>query len=156
MTELARTLTATAWAALGGEVSTLDGLSLTGSGDLPSVFAVTDLAAAELVGEGGAPTPAVEVDRRLASFWFAGSLRPQGWTQPPPWDPIAGDYQGRDGWIRLHTNAPRHRAAAQRVLAGSINSRSVSLLSSASLIERRRRSAFAGLLSRCTVSMRPS
>ena len=126
MTELARTLTATAWAALGGEVSTLDGLSLTGSGDLPSVFAVTDLAAAsvavaalavaELVGEGGAPTPAVEVDRRLASFWFAGSLRPQGWTQPPPWDPIAGDYQGRDGWIRLHTNAPRHRAAAQRVL----------------------------------------
>jgi crotonobetainyl-CoA:carnitine CoA-transferase CaiB-like acyl-CoA transferase len=35
---------------------------------------------------------------------------------PNPWDPIAGDYKARDGWIRLHTNAPHHRAAALRVL----------------------------------------
>jgi crotonobetainyl-CoA:carnitine CoA-transferase CaiB-like acyl-CoA transferase len=34
----------------------------------------------------------------------------------PLWDPIAGDYQASDGWIRLHTNAPHHRAAAERVL----------------------------------------
>jgi hypothetical protein len=35
---------------------------------------------------------------------------------PAPWDPIAGDYRALDGWIRLHTNAPHHRAAALRVL----------------------------------------
>ena len=35
---------------------------------------------------------------------------------PAPWDPVAGDYLTRDGWIRLHTNAPHHRAAAERVL----------------------------------------
>ncbi len=34
----------------------------------------------------------------------------------PPWDPIAGDYRAKDGWIRLHTNAPHHRAAALKVL----------------------------------------
>jgi hypothetical protein len=32
------------------------------------------------------------------------------------WDPIAGDYRTRNGWIRLHTNAPHHRAAALAVL----------------------------------------
>lgn len=60
--------------------------------------------------------PAVEVDRRLASFWFSSSLRPIGWQVPPLWDSVAGDYATRDGWIRLHTNAPHHRAAAERVL----------------------------------------
>jgi crotonobetainyl-CoA:carnitine CoA-transferase CaiB-like acyl-CoA transferase len=35
---------------------------------------------------------------------------------PNPWASIAGDYKARDGWIRLHTNAPHHRAAALRVL----------------------------------------
>jgi hypothetical protein len=39
-----------------------------------------------------------------------------GWSVPPLWDPIAGDYATRDGWIRLHTNAPHHRAAAETVL----------------------------------------
>jgi len=32
------------------------------------------------------------------------------------WDPLAGDYRTRDGWIKLHTNAARHRAAALKVL----------------------------------------
>lgn len=32
------------------------------------------------------------------------------------WDPIAGNYPTADGWIRLHTNLPRHRAAALGVL----------------------------------------
>jgi hypothetical protein len=58
----------------------------------------------------------INVDRRLCGLWFGWSLRPQGWVTPNPWDPIAGDYQARDGWIRLHTNAPHHRAAALRVL----------------------------------------
>jgi hypothetical protein len=43
-------------------------------------------------------------------------IEPQGWSLPPPWDSIAGDYAARDGWLKLHTNAPRHRAAAPAVL----------------------------------------
>ena len=56
----------------------------------------------------------VSVDRRLASFWFAWSIRPLGWQLPSPWDAIAGDYQAADGWIRLHTN--HHKAAVIKVL----------------------------------------
>ncbi|MGZ0786128.1 CoA transferase [Pseudomonas saponiphila] len=104
----------------------------TGQGSLPSAFAVTDLACASIATAGQALAellysqtgrqPQVSVDRRLASFWFAASIRPQGWSLPSPWDPIAGDYPSRDGWIRLHTNAPHHRAAAERVL-GAVNGR---------------------------------
>jgi crotonobetainyl-CoA:carnitine CoA-transferase CaiB-like acyl-CoA transferase len=56
------------------------------------------------------------VDRALADAWFRQSLRPVGWELPSPWDPVAGDYRASDGWIRLHTNAPHHRAAALSVL----------------------------------------
>jgi hypothetical protein len=95
-------------------------------GALPSAFAVTDLACASIAAAGQAVSellqqhtgrlPALEVDRRLASFWFATSIRPVGWSVPPLWDPVAGDYATKDGWIRLHTNAPHHRAAAESVL----------------------------------------
>ncbi|KAA8741576.1 acyl-CoA transferase [Pseudomonas koreensis] len=101
-------------------------IPFTASGALPSAFAVTDLACASIGAAGQAVSellrqqtghlPAVEVDRRLASFWFATSLRPIGWEVPPLWDPVAGDYATKDGWIRLHTNAPHHRAAAESVL----------------------------------------
>lgn len=101
-------------------------IPFTGEGALPSAFAVTDLACASIAAAGQAVAellqqqtghlPGIEVDRRLASFWFATSLRPTGWEVPPLWDPVAGDYATRDGWIRLHTNAPHHRAAAQSVL----------------------------------------
>ncbi|MGE7993587.1 CoA transferase [Pseudomonas sp. NPDC089554] len=97
-----------------------------GVGSLPSTFAVTDLAAASIAAVGLALAelkerhtehcPLVQVDRRLASFWFATSLRPQGWQPPPLWDAMAGDYPTRDGWIRLHTNALHHRQAALQVL----------------------------------------
>ncbi|WP_252090732.1 CoA transferase [Pseudomonas sp. MWU13-3659] len=103
-----------------------------GIGTLPSVFAVTGLASASIAAAGLAlanllqgqrdSCPLVRVDRRLASFWFATSLRPQGWEPPPLWDAIAGDYPARDGWIRLHTNAAHHRAAALSVL-GSVSDR---------------------------------
>lgn len=98
----------------------------TGTGSLPSVFPVTEFASASIGAAGtalsglialhGRPAPAVTVDRRLASLWFAGSLRPEGWAPPPPWDPVAGDYRTADGWIRLHTNADAHRRAALGVL----------------------------------------
>jgi hypothetical protein len=101
-------------------------IPFTARGALPSAFAVTDLACASMAAAGQAVSqlieqqtshlPSVEVDRRLASFWFSTSLRPVGWQVPPLWDPVAGDYATQDGWIRLHTNAPHHRAAAERVL----------------------------------------
>ncbi|MCY1404673.1 Formyl-CoA:oxalate CoA-transferase [compost metagenome] len=101
-------------------------IPFTSTGALPSAFAVTELACASIAAAGQAASelllqqtgrrPDLEVDRRLASFWFATSIRPIGWSVPPLWDPVAGDYATRDGWIRLHTNAPHHRAAAERVL----------------------------------------
>ncbi|VVM62108.1 CoA transferase [Pseudomonas fluorescens] len=101
-------------------------IPFTDRGALPSAFAVTELACASMAAAGQAVSelirqqtghlPAVAVDRRLASFWFSTSIRPLGWQVPPLWDPIAGDYATQDGWIRLHTNAPHHRAAAERVL----------------------------------------
>ncbi|VVP10427.1 Formyl-CoA:oxalate CoA-transferase [Pseudomonas fluorescens] len=106
-------------------------IPFTSSGALPSAFAVTDLACAsiaaagqaisELLSQQTARLPNLEVDRRLASFWFATSIRPVGWSVPPPWDPVAGDYATRDGWIRLHTNAPHHRVAAEKVLGACAN-----------------------------------
>ncbi|WP_420395463.1 CoA transferase [Nioella sp.] len=98
----------------------------TGQGSLPSCFAVSDLASASVaaVGEGvaallaalGGDVPKVAVNRRLASLWFSFSIAPQGWELPPAWDDLAGDYRAADGWIKLHTNAPHHRAAAIRAL----------------------------------------
>jgi hypothetical protein len=126
MTELCANLTASIWSALGGKAHASAAVQFDGEGTLPSTFEVTDLASssigvaalaiAELVGARSGALPAVRVDRRLASFWFASSIRPSGWSPAPPWDPIAGDYRADDGWIRLHTNAPHHRAAAERVL----------------------------------------
>jgi hypothetical protein len=117
---------AAAWRALGGEETWLGRVEIAGRGDLPSAFAVTDLAAAsvgatslaiaERMASETSRRPRVVVDRRLASLWFGFSLKPQGWTLPPVWDPIAGDYSAADGWIRLHTNAARHREAALAVL----------------------------------------
>lgn len=107
-----------------------------GEGELESWFAVTDLAVAT-IGMAGlmlskfAATPGcragrVGVDRRLASLWFGWTIYPLGWTLPAPWDPLAGDYRARDGWIRLHTNAPAHRAAALSVLGHSTDPASLS------------------------------
>jgi hypothetical protein len=99
---------------------------VTGTASLDSAYPVSDLAtasiataalaAAELCATLGFDRPEAAVDRGLADAWFGFALTPIGWTIPSPWDPIAGDYASVDGWIRLHTNAPRHRAAALRVL----------------------------------------
>ena len=60
--------------------------------------------------------PRPKVNRHRANLWFKQSFQPIGWEMPPIWDEIAGDYQTKDGWIKLHTNAPHHRAAALQVL----------------------------------------
>ena len=90
---------------------------------LPSWFEVSELASASIACAGlmaslnmSSPCSRVEVDQRLASLWFDMTLKPIDWDIPPPWDSIAGDYHTTDGWIRLHTNAPHHRAAALSVL----------------------------------------
>jgi hypothetical protein len=121
----------TIWAAVGGDAAHLSAVTSHQAGALPSVFVVTDLAAAsiaaaslavaELVSLRRGYLPAVRVDRRLSSFWFGTSLRPQGWALPPAWDEIAGDYQTADGWIRLHTNMAHHRNAALSVLKALAN-----------------------------------
>ena len=60
----------------------------------------------------------VEVDGRLCAFWALTSCEPIGWEPPEPWDPLSSVFKGADGWLRLHTNAPHHKAAAVRVLGG--------------------------------------
>ncbi|MBC7619287.1 MAG: CoA transferase, partial [Candidatus Saccharibacteria bacterium] len=97
-----------------------------GTGALPSAFAVSDLAAGSVAAAAASvadwvalrtgTAAAVEVDRRLCSLWFGGTVRPLGWVLPPVWDAIAGDYATADGWIRLHTNARQHRTAALAAL----------------------------------------
>ncbi|WP_065330394.1 CoA transferase [Tritonibacter mobilis] len=101
---------------------------VTGEGHRPSLYAVSELANASVAAVGLAMAdliealglaphaPEVTVDQRLASLWFGYSFRPEGWEMPSLWDPIAGDYPCADGWIRLHTNLPHHRAAALSVL----------------------------------------
>lgn len=114
------------WSSLDQPIEMLTHVSTVGTGELSSVYAVTDLAVASI----GAATlsmahlialrqdfvPDVQIDRVLASRWFSRSIAPIGWQLAPTWDAIAGDYETRDGWIKLHTNAPHHRAAALRAL----------------------------------------
>jgi hypothetical protein len=114
------------WSAVGGEPAALSALEVIGEGDLPSVFAVSDmataaagaaaLAIAEFIGTAAPRLPLARVDRKLTSFWCGRSIDPQGWSIPPLWGSIAGDYRAADAWIKLHTNAPHHRDAALAVL----------------------------------------
>lgn len=111
----------------------LDELTTTGPrAVLSSAFDVTGLATATvaaatlaaarlLAARRAAPSLAVTVDSKAASAAFAaeGLFAPAGWAAPPLWDPIAGNYRATDGWIRLHTNYARHRAAVERVLGAN-------------------------------------
>ena len=125
----------TFWEAAGGNPQFLDAVRFSGSGELMSAFHVTDMATAAVAMAGTAVAelllvsthtlPTVRVDRRMASLWFGTSLRPQGWTLPPQWDAVAGNYRARDRWIRLHTNAPHHRQAALAVLGCAADAQSV-------------------------------
>ena len=95
---------------------------------LDSCFAVSELATSSIGAVGStlaaliqdaalsSNTPSIRVNQRLASLWFACSIQPIDWQMPPIWDAIAGDYQTRDGWIKLHTNLAHHRQAALAVL----------------------------------------
>jgi hypothetical protein len=91
---------------------------------LPSWFDVSGLAEASIAAAGvqtavlaGIDPQRIRVDRRLCGLWFGWTIRPQGWPMPDAWDPIAGDYKTKDGWIRLHTNAPPLSSAKRPVQA---------------------------------------
>lgn len=135
MSEIANALTRNAWSAVGGNMKATNSIFFVGDGGLPSAYPVTDFASAvtataalavlELLEKCTGQAQTATVDRRLASFWFWLSIHPIGWKLPAAWDPIAGDYPTRDGFIRLHTNAPHHRAAAERVLGAHEDKESV-------------------------------
>jgi hypothetical protein len=85
------------------------------------------VAVADLMAAAFGSQPCVVVNRRLASLWFGVSIRPIEWVLPASRDPIAGDYATADGWIRLHTNAPHHRAAALSVLGVAAEKQAVAV-----------------------------
>jgi CoA-transferase family III len=131
-------IAARVWKEVGGPAD-LPGVLTTGGPRtvLPSHFDVTGLATASVaaatlaaaeflsVRNGRRPLP-VTVDSRPACAAFAAEalFTPVGWDRPEIWDPIAGNYQAQDGWIRLHTNYAYHRAAVERLL-GAGNRESV-------------------------------
>ena len=122
-TLVARRILGDIWAALSDNPAPVDAVTFTGEGSLRSAFAVSDLAAGAVAAAAvataeyaGTLSDTVTVDRRLSSFWFGWSFQADGWTAPPSWDPVAGNYESVDGWVRLHTNAPHHLAAALSVL----------------------------------------
>jgi hypothetical protein len=120
------------WSATGGDPDlAADHLALTGERRvLPSCFDVTGFAAAAVgaaalgvarlaaARRGDGAVPAVAVDTREASAAFVCEhlFAPVGWELPDIWDPIAGDYETADGWIKLHTNYASHKAAALAAL----------------------------------------
>jgi CoA-transferase family III len=124
-------ITARVWSEVGGPADLLDVVTTGGPRTvLPSHFDVTGLAtssvaaatlaAAEFLAARNDTRPLpVTVDSRQACAAFAaeGLFTPVGWDLADIWDPIAGNYQAQDGWIRLHTNYAYHRAVVERVLA---------------------------------------
>ena len=118
------------WPMVGGAPAAAASVSVSGPRTvLPSVFDVTGLATASVAAatlaaaeyhaaRNAAPVAPVRVDSRAACVAFAaeGLFTPDGWQLPDIWDPVAGNYQARDGWIRLHTNYAYHRAAVSRLL----------------------------------------
>ena len=132
MTQQLDELAAQVWTLAGGAPGVPAQLTVSGPRTfLPSAFDVTGLATASVAAAALAaaeyraarnesPMAAVRVDSRAACAAFAaeGLFTPVGWTLPDIWDPIAGNYQARDGWIRLHTNYASHRAAVNGAAQG--------------------------------------
>ena len=79
-----------------------------------ATIAACGVAAAAIHAARGAPRPAVHCDMRAAAIEFRSEqhLRPARES----WDSIAGLYRARDGWLRLHTNFPHHRAGILALL----------------------------------------
>jgi len=83
-----------------------------------ATIAVAALAAGELLRLRTGNRQRVTVDRRHAAVEFRSErhLRVAGTPPSEMWDAIAGLYPTADGWVRLHTNFPHHRAGVLRLL----------------------------------------
>jgi CoA-transferase family III len=126
-------ITARVWSEVDGPAGLLGSVTADGPRTvLPSRFDVTGLATASvaaatlaaaefLAARNGTRPLAVTVGSRQACAAFAaeGLFTPVGWDLPAIWDPIAGNYQAQDGWIRLHTNYAYHRAVVERLLGAA-------------------------------------
>lgn len=110
------------WHGLRNTTTALPALKIHGDRALVSAYPVSELAVTSIGLAAGAAASLtgnaslLEVDATLASRWFQNALRPVNRHMPPLWDPFAGDYATDNGWLRLHTNAPAHRAAMEKVL----------------------------------------
>jgi crotonobetainyl-CoA:carnitine CoA-transferase CaiB-like acyl-CoA transferase len=125
----AREILSDVWTSAGGEAAALDALTLTGDeSQLPSSFrvaaaaqisiAASALAAAQIwkMRSGQAQQVAVDMRHAVVECRSERYLRLDGNPPPPAWDAIAGVYNARDGFVRLHTNFPHHRDAVCKVL----------------------------------------
>ena len=83
-----------------------------------ATIAAAGLAAAAIHAARGAPMQDVAVDMRHAAVEFRSERHLRRGTDAPrdAWDPIAGLYPTRDGFVRLHTNFAHHRDAVLAVL----------------------------------------
>jgi len=110
------------WQALRNSATPVPDVRFNGTERLSSAYPVTELAATSFALAMQAAAALVnnpsrlQVNMRLASRWFQHSFHPINRSAPAQWDAFAGDYATDDGWIRLHTNAPPHRAAMEKVL----------------------------------------
>ncbi|MGH3659235.1 MAG: CoA transferase, partial [Micromonosporaceae bacterium] len=117
------------WSGCGGAAEDLDRLTVVErDGVLPSVFRVSQaatgsvaaatVAVAGLWRDRGGPDTGARVDMAEVGRAFRSErlVERTGAPLPPVWDPVAGTYRTRDGWIRLHTNLTAHRTAALTVL----------------------------------------
>nr|WP_314423313.1 CoA transferase [uncultured Erwinia sp.] len=110
------------WQGLRNALSAPPALKITGRQALVSAYPVSELATTSMALAAQAAASLTDNDRplridcALASRWFQHALRPIHRPPAALWDPFAGDYACADGWVRLHTNAPHHREAMERVL----------------------------------------
>ena len=105
------------WLMLAGRDPVLPSSFAVGTAALASL-AAAGLAAAELhrLRTGQMQDVAVTMHAAAAEFCSEKLLRVDGQTPPDAWDAIAGLYPTADGWVRLHTNFPHHRAGVVRLL----------------------------------------
>jgi len=118
------------WRDAGLPVAALEQLVLTGADPvLPSSFAVGTAAQASFAAAALAATEIghlrnglrqqVQLDMRDAALECCGHFTIDGHA-PAIWDKLAGLYpcgqNGRDGWVRLHTNFAHHRDGVLRLL----------------------------------------
>ncbi|MCK9494119.1 MAG: CoA transferase [Dehalococcoidia bacterium] len=129
MTTDIREVTREPWASAGLDAALLEALDVTGEGNLPSVYRVTDLATASIGAatlaasllwhDRGGPELHADLDRGHAAAAFLSERLYTQAGEPPreQWAPLSGDYATADGrWVRIHANFDHHRDAALAAL----------------------------------------